>query len=186
MSQVIAFNKPYGVLSCFTDPEGRPTLKIYIPILDIYAVGRLDFDSEGLLLLSDDGKLIQRLSDPRFHQPKTYWVQVEGQITEQALDKLRRGVVIQGWRTRPCQADVIPEPDLPPRVKPITPHKPPSWIQITLTEGKKRQVRHMTAEVGFPTLRLVRWSIGNISLAGLQPGNWRVLTAEEIKNQIGY
>lgn len=169
----ILFNKPYGVLSSFTDPSGRETLKAYIDVPDVYAAGRLDYDSEGLLLLTDDGGLIKRLTDPRHHLPKTYWVQVEGVITPAALEQLSRGVTIQGWQTLPCTAKAILEPDLPPRRKPITPHAPPSWIELTLTEGKKRQIRHMTAAVGFPTLRLVRVAIGDLKLGNLQPGEWR-------------
>lgn len=178
----LIFHKPYGVLSSFSDPEGRPTLKSYIPVSGVYAAGRLDLDSEGLLLLTDDGPLIQRLTDPRFHLPKTYWVQVEGEITEDALAQLRRGVTIQGWRTRGCQARRIPEPALGARSKPVTPHGQPSWIEIVLREGKKRQVRHMTAAVGYPTLRLVRVAIGPLRLEGLREGEWRELSKDEVGN----
>lgn len=178
--RVLAFYKPYGVVSSFTDPEGHETLQGYINVPGVYAAGRLDFDSEGLLLLTDDGELIHRLTDPRHHQPKTYWVQVEGQITSDALVQLQHGVTIQGFQTRRCQAAVIPEPELPPRRKPITPHAPPSWVRLTLREGKKRQIRHMTAAVGFPTLRLVRIAIGPVGLGDLQPGEWRDLSAAEI------
>jgi 23S rRNA pseudouridine2457 synthase len=177
----LLFYKPYGVLSSFTDPEGHETLKSYVFVPGVYAAGRLDYDSEGLLLLTDDGALVKRLTDPRHHLPKTYWVQVEGLITPEALEQLSKGVTIQGWRTRPCQAAAIPEPDLPPRRKPITPHAPTAWIEFTLTEGKKRQIRHMTAAVGFPTLRLVRVAIGPLRLGNLQPGEWRWLTVEEVK-----
>jgi len=177
----LVFYKPFDVLCSFTDPEGRETLKAYIDVPDVYSAGRLDRDSEGLLLLTDDGSLIRRLTDPRYHLPKTYWVQVEGLVTPQALEQLAQGVTIQGWRTLPCTAVAIPEPDLPPRRKPVTPHAPPSWIEITLTEGKKRQIRHMTAAVGFPTLRLVRVAIGPLLLGNLQPGEWRWLTEEERK-----
>ncbi len=176
----LLFHKPYGVLSSFTDPSGRETLKAYLSVPGVYAAGRLDYDSEGLLLLTDDGALVKRLTDPRHHLPKTYWVQVEGLITPEALDQLSKGVTIQGWRTRPCQAVAIPEPDLPPRRKPITPHATPSWIELTLTEGKKRQIRHMTAAAGFPTLRLVRVAIGPLRLGSLPPGGWRWLTKDEI------
>jgi len=175
----LAFYKPYGVLCAFTDSQGRPTLKDYIPVPGVYAAGRLDRDSEGLLLLTDDGRLAHRLTDPYYHHAKVYWVQVEGEITPQAMEQLARGVVVKGRRTRPCRVVKIPEPHLPPRDKPVTPHAPPSWIQITLTEGKKRQIRHMTAAVGFPTLRLVRVAIGPIRLGDLQPGQWRWLSAEE-------
>lgn len=177
----LAFYKPYGVMSSFTDPEGHETLQGYIDVPGVYAAGRLDFDSEGLLLLTDDGELIHRLTDPRHHQPKTYMVQVEGQPTPEALAKLEQGVMIQGILTRRCRAEVIGEPDLPARRKPITPHAPPSWIRLTLHEGKKRQIRHMTAAVGFPTLRLVRIAIGPVGLGNLQPGEWRDLTQEEVK-----
>ena len=177
----LAFNKPYGVVSHFTDPAGRDTLKAYVPVPDVYAAGRLDLDSEGLLLLTDDGSLIKRLTDPRFHLPKTYLVQVEGLVTHDALAQLERGVLIQAYRTRPCQAQLISEPDLPPRLKPVTPHAPTSWMRLLLHEGKKRQIRHMTAAVGFPTLRLVRVAIGPVSLGSLQPGQWRELTDEEVQ-----
>ena len=176
----LIFHKPYGVLSTFTDPDKRPTLKSYIPLPDIYAAGRLDFDSEGLLLLTDDGSLIHQLTDPRHKLPKTYWVQVEGQITVEAIQALERGVTIQGVRTRPAQARPIAEPDLPPRSKPITPHAPPSWLELIIHEGKKRQVRHMTAAVGFPTLRLVRVAIGPVRLGDLAPGTWRILSQDEV------
>ena len=176
--------KPYGVLSSFTDPSGRETLKAYVDVPGVYAAGRLDYDSEGLLLLTDDGPLIKRLTDPRHHLPKTYWVQVEGQITQAALDQLAQGVTIQGWQTQPCTARSLPEPNLPTRRKPITPHAPPSWIELTLTEGKKRQIRHMTAAVGFPTLRLVRVAIGPLRLGNLQEGKWRWLTEVELKGLI--
>jgi 23S rRNA pseudouridine2457 synthase len=177
----ILFHKPYGVLSSFTDPSGRETLKAYIDVPGVYAAGRLDYDSEGLLLLTDDGSLVKRLTDSRGHLPKTYWVQVEGLITPQALKQLSKGVTIQGWRTRRCQAVALPEPDLPPRRKPVNPHAPPSWVELSLTEGKKRQIRHMTAAVGFPTLRLVRVAIGPLRLGDLQPGEWRWLTDEEFR-----
>jgi len=177
----ILFHKPYGVLSSFTDEGSRPTLKAYVPVPGVYSAGRLDMDSEGLLLLTDDGELIHRLTDPARHLPKTYLVQVEGEVTPQALAALERGVEIQGFRTRRCSATALNgEPDLPPRVKPITPHGPTAWLRLTLTEGKKRQIRHMTAAVGLPTLRLVRIAIGPLTLEGLQPGEWRDLRPEEI------
>lgn len=176
----VIFHKPYGVLSTFTDPDSRPTLKSYITIPGIYAAGRLDFDSEGLILLTDDGELIHLLTDPKNKQPKTYWVQVEGQVSPEAIQSLQKGVVIQGIRTRPAQARLIPEPDLPPRSKPITPHAPPSWLELIIHEGKKRQIRHMTAAVGFPTLRLVRVAIGPVRLGDLAPGEWRTLLPSEV------
>ncbi len=179
--RTIAFYKPYDVLSNFTDPEGRETLQAYIDVPGVYAAGRLDRDSEGLLLLSNDGVLIHRLTDPRFHLAKTYFAQVEGEITPQALAGLRRGVEIQGYRTRPAKVEEIAEPDIPPRpTKPITPHGPVHWLQIEISEGKKRQVRHMTAAVGLPTLRLLRVAIGPIRLGDLQPGQWRDLTSQEL------
>ncbi len=178
--KVIAFNKPYGVLTAFTDPEGRPTLKDYIPIPDVYAAGRLDLDSEGLLLLTDDGDLIHRLTDPRHKIAKTYFVQVEGEISDEALFQLQRGVMVKGKPTRRCQALRIPDPNVPEREKPVTPHKPTSWIRLVLHEGMKRQIRHMTAAVGYPTLRLLRVAIGPISLESIAPGQWRELTSAEI------
>ncbi|WP_299024295.1 pseudouridine synthase [uncultured Thermanaerothrix sp.] len=178
---VIAFYKPDGVLSAFTDTAGRSTLKDYIHVPDVYPVGRLDLDSEGLLLLSNDGDLIHRLTHPRHHVPKTYLVQVEGIITPEAVAALQRGVVVKGRRTQRCQVVVIPEPALPPRQKPVTPHGPTSWLRIVLFEGMKRQIRHMTAAVGFPTLRLVRVAVGPITLEGLLPGQWRFLSPLEIE-----
>ena len=176
----LLFHKPYGVLSQFTDVAGRATLKGYIDVPGVYAAGRLDYDSEGLLLLTDDGALIRRLTDPRFHLPKTYLAQVEGEITPEALHKLEAGLLIQGYRTRPCQAQAIPAPDLPPRLKPLTPHGPTAWLRLVLHEGKKRQVRHMTAAVGLPTLRLLRVAIGPLELGDLPPGEWRELRGEEL------
>ena len=175
------FNKPYGVLSQFTDEgTGHPTLKQYIDIPGVYAAGRLDRDSEGLLLLTDDGALIKRLTDPRHHIEKTYCVMVEGDLTQERLTQLERGVQLKGYVTLPCKARVIPAPNLPPRPKPVTPHGPSAWIEIKLREGKKRQIRHMTAAVGLFTLRLVRVAIGQISLGNLEPGEWRELTRREV------
>lgn len=183
----IIFNKPYGVLSSFTDPDnaGRETLADYVPVPDVYAAGRLDYDSEGLMLLTDDGKLSHRLTHPRYRHSKTYLVQVEGIPTDEALDQLRQGVVIKGgYKTRPAQVERLPEPpDIWPRRKPIRERKsvPTSWLKITVTEGKKRQVRRMTAAVGYPTLRLVRVAIGPLELGDLPPGAWRELTPEEVQ-----
>jgi 23S rRNA pseudouridine2457 synthase len=176
----LAFYKPYGVLTAFTDPEGRDTLKVYIDVPDVYPAGRLDLDSEGLLLLTNDGSLAHRLTDPRYNHPKTYLVQVEGVPSPEALAKLESGVLVKGKMTRRSQAMVVPEPDLPPRAVPITPHGPTAWLRIVLREGRKRQVRHMTAAVGLPTLRLVRVAIGPIGLNELQPGEWRDLSPAEI------
>ncbi len=177
----ILFNKPYGVLSQFTDEgTGHPTLKQYIDIPDVYAAGRLDRDSEGLLLLTDDGGLIKRLTDPIHHIEKTYWVMIEGDPTPEKLTQLERGIQIKNYVTLPCKTRLIPTPDLPPRPKPVTPHGPTAWIEIKLREGKKRQIRHMTAVVGLFTLRLVRVAIGKIQLGDLRVGWWRELTREEI------
>lgn len=177
----LAFNKPYGVLSSFTGEEGKETLKDYIDVPNVYSAGRLDFDSEGLLLLTNDGPLIHRLTDPRRHLPKTYLAQVEGTVTPAALAELERGVFIQGWRSRPAKVMQIPEPEVPPRSKSVTPHGPTAWLRLVLVEGKKRQIRHMTAAVGLPTLRLFRVAIGSLSLGELQPGQWRYLSADEVR-----
>ncbi len=177
----VAFYKPYGVLTAFTDEEGRETLKAYIDIPEIYPVGRLDMDSEGLLLLTNDGGLAHRLTEPRYNHPKTYLVQVEGIPTAEALARLENGVEVKGEKTKRCQAMVAPEPDLPPRAKPVTPHGSTSWLRIVLREGKKRQIRHMTAAVGLPTLRLIRVAIGPLGLNDLQPGEWRILTPAEVE-----
>jgi 23S rRNA pseudouridine2457 synthase len=177
----ILFNKPYGVLSQFTDEgTGHPTLKQYIDIPDVYAAGRLDRDSEGLLLLTDDGAFIRRLTDPKHHIEKTYWVMVEGDPTQEKLRQLERGVQLKEYVTLPCKARLIPTPDLPPRPKQVTPHGAVAWIEVKLREGKKRQLRHMTAAVGLFTLRLVRVAIGKINLGNLEPGQWRELTNDEI------
>jgi len=178
----LLFYKPYGVLCQFTDPQGRPTLADWISIPGVYAAGRLDWDSEGLLLLTDDGALIHCLTDPRFAHPRTYLAQVERVPDALALASLRDGVLVAGRRTRPAQVALLDaEPDLPPRPTPIRLRKnvPTAWLQLTLTEGRKRQVRRMTAAVGHPTLRLVRVAIGPLTLAGLAPGQWRKVTEEE-------
>lgn len=172
---IIRFNKPFGVLSQFTSEGGHPGLADYIDVPDVYAAGRLDRDSEGLLLLTDDGKLQQRLADPKFKEPKTYWAQVEGTPDSRALAQLAGGVMLNDGMTRPAQVQAIAEPEaLWPRQPPIRvrQHIPTAWLEITLTEGRNRQVRRMTAAVGLPTLRLIRWSIGNHSLAGLASGTW--------------
>jgi 23S rRNA pseudouridine2457 synthase len=179
----ILFHKPYGVLSQFTDEgTGHPTLKRYIDVPGVYAAGRLDRDSEGLLLLTDDGSLIKRLTDPKHHIEKTYWVQVEGEPTQDKLIQLERGIQLKDYRTLPAEARLIPSPSLPARPKPITSHGPTAWIEIKLREGKKRQIRHMTAAVGLPTLRLIRVAIGQIQLGSLQPGQWRDLTSDELNS----
>jgi 23S rRNA pseudouridine2457 synthase len=180
MPRIILFNKPYGVLSQFTAEDGHAGLKDFIPLPGFYPAGRLDADSEGLLILTDDGGLQHRLSDPRHKQPKTYWAQVEGIPDDVALKPLRRGVDLGDFVARPAQVRCLPEPErLWPRVPPVRFRKliPTSWLEIVLTEGKNRQVRRMTAKVGFPTLRLLRVAIGNYRLDGLQPGEWRETTA---------
>lgn len=176
MSRVILFNKPYGVICQFSSDGMHPTLKDYLPIPGIYPAGRLDTDSEGLLILTDDGSLQHKISHPRHKQAKTYWVQVEGEPTPEALEQLRRGVNLGDFVTRPARATLIPEPDrLWPRNPPIRFRKaiPTSWIELTISEGKNRQVRRMTAKVGFPTLRLIRYRIGDWNLDELAPGKWR-------------
>lgn len=181
----IAFWKPYDVLSQFTDRANPPraTLADYIDLPGVWGAGRLDRDSEGLLVLSDDPRLRTTLTEPRHHVPRTYWAQVEGIPDDQALASLRTGVVIKGQRTRKAEASrLASEPELPPRSVPIRVRKsvPDSWIELRLTEGRNRQVRRMTAAVGHPTLRLVRWSIGPITLDRLAPGQWRELDASEV------
>lgn len=180
-SKVILLNKPYGVLSSFTDSDGqRLTLKDFVPVEGVYSAGRLDLDSEGLLLLTDDGDLIHQLTAPDHKIPKTYLVQVEGIATSEVLALLEQGVMVKGRMTRRCQAMVVPEPTLPNREKPVTPHGPTTWLRIVLREGKKRQIRHMTASVGLPTLRIVRIAIGHLNLEGLNPGEWRELEPREV------
>jgi 23S rRNA pseudouridine2457 synthase len=174
--RLILFNKPYGVLSQFT-PEGRwRGLKDFIDIAGVYVAGRLDADSEGLLLLTDDGRLQARISDPRFKMEKTYWVQVEGVPDEQALEALRAGVLLNDGLTRPAQARLMVQPpDLWDREPPVRVRQaiPTAWIELVITEGRNRQVRRMTAAVGFPTLRLIRAAIGPHTLHGLPPGTLR-------------
>lgn len=176
MSRLILFNKPYGVLTQFFDLAGRSTLADYIPIPKVYAAGRLDADSEGLVVLTDDGAVQARIADPRHKLAKIYRVQVEGLPTDEALQQLVRGVDLGDFITRPCQVHRIVEPPgLWQRNPPIRYRAaiPTSWLEIVLREGKNRQVRRMTAKVGFPTLRLIRWTVGDWTLAGLLPGQWR-------------
>ena len=177
LSRLILFNKPFGVLSQFTPEAGHRCLAEFIPLPHIYAAGRLDADSEGLLVLTDDGRLQQRIADPQHKLPKTYWAQVEGEPTDEALQRLRQGGLDLGdFVTRPCEAARIDEPAaLWPRDPPIRQRKhiPTAWLEIVLREGKNRQVRRMTAKAGYPTLRLVRAAIGPFQLGELQPGEWR-------------
>ena len=176
MAKIILFNKPYGVLSQFT-PEGRwQGLKDYIPVPDVYAAGRLDADSEGLLILTDDGALQRRIADPAHKLPKTYWVQVEGTPDQVALAQLKKGVDLDDFVTHPAKAKLMHEPaGLWPRNPPIRVRQaiPTSWLELTISEGKNRQIRRMTAKVGYPTLRLIRAAIGDWALDGLAPGEWR-------------
>lgn len=180
MSRLVLFNKPYLVLCQFRDKDGRPVLADYIDRPGFYPAGRLDHDSEGLLLLTDDGRLQSRIADPRWKQAKTYWVQVEGLIDDAALDKLRRGIVLNDGRTLPAEAERLESPALWERQPPIRQRAniPTSWIALTIREGRNRQVRRMTAAVGFPTLRLVRVAIGPWSLDGLAPGQWREIQVD--------
>lgn len=176
MAEIILFNKPYGVLCQFTDPNGRPTLADFIEAPGYYAAGRLDTDSEGLLLLTNDGKIQHRVSSPKNKMPKTYLVQVEGVPAPRELDRLAQGIELKDGLTRPCDCELAKEPDwLWPRTPPIRERKniPTSWLKLVLQEGKNRQVRRMTAAIGFPTLRLIRTRIGNCSLSGLAPGDQR-------------
>jgi len=178
MLGLILFNKPYGVLSQFTDRGDEParaTLSDYVTVPGVYPAGRLDRDSEGLLLLTGDGRLQAQIADPRFKMAKTYLVQVEGEPDEAALERLRRGVMLKDGLTRPAAARRIPPPALWPRDPPVRFRKsvPDCWLELTIREGRNRQVRRMTAAAGHPTLRLVRWAIGDWSLEGITPGEWR-------------
>jgi 23S rRNA pseudouridine2457 synthase len=182
MARLLLFNKPFGVLSQFTDrgsPTARATLSDFIAVKGVYPAGRLDRDSEGLLLLTDDGRLQARIADPRFKLPKTYLVQVEGDPQEEQLDQLRKGVRLKDGMTLPAEAIRIDPPDLWPRDPPIRQRKsiPDSWLKLTIREGRNRQVRRMTAAVGLPTLRLVRWAIGDWTVAGIAPGQYHEISA---------
>lgn len=177
MSQVILFNKPFGVLSQFTDaksPTARPTLSAYIDVPAVYPAGRLDRDSEGLLVLTDDGKLQARIADPKHKLSKTYLVQVEGDPSEADLQPLRDSVTLKDGPTRPAKLRLIDPPTLWERDPPVRFRKsvPDRWLEITISEGRNRQVRRMTAHIGFPTLRLVRWRVGSWTLDGIESGNW--------------
>lgn len=182
-ARVVLLYKPYGFLSQFTAADGRPGLSRFGLPAGVYPAGRLDHDSEGLLLLTDDGGLAHRLTDPRRGHPRAYWAQVERVPSDEALAELARGVALSDGRTRPCRVKRLdPEPDLPPRDPPIRrrANVPTCWLELVLTEGRNRQVRRMTAAVGHPTLRLVRARIGALTLAGLAPGQWRWVERAEL------
>jgi 23S rRNA pseudouridine2457 synthase len=186
-SRLIRFNKPYGVLTQFTDAEGRATLADYIDLPDIYPAGRLDRDSEGLVLLTNNGQLQHELSHPKHKLPKTYWVQVEGEPDQVALKQLREGVVIDGKKTLPAKARRIDTPDsLWPRTPPIRVRKniPDCWLELVIAEGRNRQVRRMTAAVGHPTLRLIRYAIGEWTIDGLVPGEWDEINFDLTKQNL--
>lgn len=178
--RLIALNKPFDVLTQFTDDLGRATLKDFVDIQGVYPAGRLDRDSEGLLLLTNDGRLQAQITDPKHKLSKTYWVQVEGEPTAEQLDQLRAGPLLKDGPTRPAEVERIAEPALWPRHPPVRfrQHIPTTWLAIRISEGRNRQVRRMTAAVGLPTLRLVRVRIGEWSLGDLQPGQWRELSPQ--------
>ncbi|CAN5542561.1 pseudouridine synthase [soil metagenome] len=182
---LIAFWKPYGVLTQFTDPEGRSTLTEYIEMKGVYPAGRLDTDSEGLLLLTDDGRLQARLADPKHKVWKTYLAQVEGEPAQDVVQQLADGVDLNDGRTRPARAKVVEDPGLPPRLVPIRTRAniPTAWIELALQEGRNRQVRRMTAAVGHPTLRLVRTAYGPYTLDGMMPGAWKELNPSGLRRR---
>ncbi|MDQ7002084.1 MAG: pseudouridine synthase [Ghiorsea sp.] len=180
----IRFNKPFNVLCQFSPQEGKETLANYIKLKDVYAAGRLDKDSEGLLLLTDDGKLQDKIAHPKHGKSKVYWVQVDGEITGEALEKLRRGVVLKDGKTKPAKAEKMGEPKaLWQRQPPVRfrANIPTSWLSLEISEGKNRQVRRMTAAVGFPTLRLIRYAIGDVTLDGLKLGEYQTIDEQALK-----
>ena len=179
MARLILFNKPYLVLCQFTDPDGRPTLAEYLDVPNVYAAGRLDHDSEGLLVLTDSGALQHRISDPQHKLAKIYWVQVENIPSDAALEQLRRGVMLRDGMSRPAEIERLHAPAVWPRIPPIRERRaiPTAWLALTLREGRNRQVRRMTAAIGHPTLRLIRYAIGPWNLGTLQPGMWQEVDA---------
>lgn len=182
MSRILLLNKPYNVLCQFTDSEGRETLANYVNEKEFYPAGRLDRDSEGLVLLTNDGQLQHCIAHPAAKMEKSYWVQVEGIPDEATLQRLRQGVRLKDGLTRPARAEMMESPDLWPRSPPIRYRAsvPDSWLRLTISEGRNRQVRRMTAAVGFPTLRLIRWQVGNWGIDDLQPGQYREVSKEEV------
>ena len=183
---LILLNKPYGVISQFSEHDKHTSLSEFIPLKDFYPAGRLDHDSEGLLILTNEGQIQHLLSHPKHKLAKTYWVQVEGEITDEALRQLEKGVRLKDGKTLPAKAKKIEEPALWPRYPPVRYRAaiPTSWCELTITEGKNRQVRRMTAAVGFPTLRLVRYSMGDFTIDGLSPGEWRkIATPQQLQQQ---
>lgn len=178
MNYILVY-KPFEVLSTFTDPDGRKTLADFVSVTGVYSAGRLDYDSEGLLLLTDDGEVIHRLTDPKFDHPKTYLAQVQGLATDGQIRQLREGVSLKGERTKVAGADIV-EDDPPVPFRKVRGYHPTTWLKIVLREGKKRQLRRMTAAVGLPCLRLIRVGLGPLELGDLEPGQWRQLTEDEL------
>lgn len=181
--KIVLFNKPYGVLTQFTDKSGRPTLGDFIPIKEVYPAGRLDKDSEGLVVLTNDGPLQHQISNPKYKLEKTYLVQVEGKPDEAVVNRLQLGVMLKDGKTAPAKAKIVKAPKVWDRDPPIRHREniPTSWLEIKVTQGKNRIIRRMTAAVGFPTLRLIRTGVGNWTIKELPPGKWRELSAQEIK-----